>query len=38
VIERAVREFLPVGARFAVSKTSSAEAAARMAIQLSSRA
>lgn len=38
VIEHAVREYLPVGARFAVSKTSSAEAAARMAIQLSSRA
>ncbi len=37
IIERAVREFLPVGTRFAVSKTSSAEAAARMAIQLSAR-
>lgn len=38
VIEHAVREFLPISARFAVSKTSNAEAAARMAIQLSSRA
>ncbi len=37
VIEHAVREYLPINARFAVSKTSSAEAAARMAIQLSSR-
>jgi N-acetylglucosamine kinase-like BadF-type ATPase len=38
LIEQSVREHLPLSVKLAISKTSSAEAAARMALQLASRA